>query len=308
MRYRSPPYMQTMLTVGLGLAATGESRKAKRQDTFEITSPKLGQTIGVSKEHHFLAIQWSVPSALTDRPVLIRLAQGQNLSSLSYVESVDATAPNNGSYDWYAEYENALFSYDGDNAGAPSGCNYSISLKTLTDEVFSPYFVIVNPGDGGIPTNATCPQEEGLVRPSNGTYEPTAAAASTTSSATSSSGQSGGHSTNATNAVSQTTLIVAVVVPVIVLLLAFGAMLWLAFHRGWLVRRARQPHNAQDAQGDMKGAVVFEDNPAGHAGSPWQKMATSHRPPNELPGRDQPYQIGGGEVHQLYGDESRREL
>lgn len=47
--------------------------------------------------------------------------------------------------------------------GAPSGCNYSVELKVWTDVVYSGYFAIINPKDGGLSADAVCPGEgEGL--------------------------------------------------------------------------------------------------------------------------------------------------
>jgi hypothetical protein len=37
--------------------------------------------------------------------------------------------------------------------------------------MYSPYFAIINPTDGGLPTNASCPQDHGKFSPSNGTCQ-----------------------------------------------------------------------------------------------------------------------------------------
>ncbi|KAK4550494.1 hypothetical protein LTR36_000073 [Oleoguttula mirabilis] len=281
------------------MAKASASHNHRRQDTFEVTSPKPGDTIAVTSGDTPLVIQWSVPQAIADKTVYIALVQGQNVSSLSTVETVNASAPNNGSYTWYSEYNNALYTSSTGRGGAPSGCNYTISLKSWTDEIFSGYFAILNPNDGGLATNATCPQDVGVLRPSNGTYEPISSR-SASSSATSSPTGGGSDPSPASNGFSQTTLIVAILVPIVVLLLAFGSLLWLALRRGWLVRPARLQTNARDASAGMKGTSEFGNDVAGQAGILWQRPATSQAP-SELPARN-------GEVHQLYGDESRRAL
>jgi len=79
-----------------------------------------------------------------------------------------ASAPNNGSYRWDAYYTNPLVVRE-DYYNLPSGCNYSITLKSWTNQIYSPYFAMINPTDGGLPTNASCPQDHGKFSPSNGT-------------------------------------------------------------------------------------------------------------------------------------------
>lgn len=81
-----------------------------------------------------------------------------------------ASAPNNGSYTWYSDFGNALYYSVGSSRsrGAASGCNYTFSLKVWQNEYYSPYFTIIKPVDGGIPSNATCPQDLGIERPRDG--------------------------------------------------------------------------------------------------------------------------------------------
>jgi hypothetical protein len=79
-----------------------------------------------------------------------------------------ASTPNNGSYRWDAYYTNPLV-VDDNHYNLASGCNYSITLKSRTNQIYSPYFAIINPTDGGLPTNASCPQDRGKFSPSNGT-------------------------------------------------------------------------------------------------------------------------------------------
>lgn len=62
---------------------------------FRVTAPKTGDTItsqsstlnGVE-----VPIEWTVPSALADRPVMITLVQGTNLSSLSRIEQINCAS------------------------------------------------------------------------------------------------------------------------------------------------------------------------------------------------------------------------
>lgn len=80
-----------------------------------------------------------------------------------------ANATNNGSYTWRGNsYDSALvygFSY-----GSPSGCNYSIELKVWTDVVYSPYFTIINPEDGGLEPASQCPSgDSAALGPAAGT-------------------------------------------------------------------------------------------------------------------------------------------
>jgi hypothetical protein len=81
-----------------------------------------------------------------------------------------ASTPNNGSYRWDAYFTNPLVANDNKYYyNISSGCNYSIALKSWTDQIYSPYFALINPTDGGLPTNASCPQDHGKYSPSNGT-------------------------------------------------------------------------------------------------------------------------------------------
>lgn len=55
--------------------------------------------------------------------------------------------------------------------GIPSGCNYSIELKAWTDVVYSNYFTIISPNDGGLNTQAECPEGDAAAGPKNQTSE-----------------------------------------------------------------------------------------------------------------------------------------
>jgi hypothetical protein len=50
-----------------------------------------------------------------------------------------------------------------------SGCNYSIELKAWTDVVYSDYFTIISPNDGGLAAGAECPEGDAAARPRNQT-------------------------------------------------------------------------------------------------------------------------------------------
>lgn len=144
----------------------------RRETTFEVTSPKAGETVTLGEDIDVaVQIEWTVPDDIADRPVFLRLVQGPSTGSLTVIENINASAPNTGSYTWRNNAYNALYFSDTlpTSWGAPSGCNYSIAVKAWQDEVFSPYFTIIKPYDGGLSTNATCPQDLGVLRPSEGT-------------------------------------------------------------------------------------------------------------------------------------------
>jgi hypothetical protein len=80
-----------------------------------------------------------------------------------------ANAPNNGSYTWRGNYYGSALDY-GFSDGTPSGCDYSIQLKVWTDIVYSPYFTIINPKDGGLDPASQCPSgDEAAVGPTSRT-------------------------------------------------------------------------------------------------------------------------------------------
>jgi hypothetical protein len=82
-----------------------------------------------------------------------------------------ANAPNNGSYTWRGNYYGSALDY-GFSDGTPSGCDYSIQLKVWTDIVYSPYFTIINPKDGGLDPASQCPSgDEAAVGPTSRTCE-----------------------------------------------------------------------------------------------------------------------------------------
>ena len=62
------------------------------QNDFTVTSPSAGDTVTLSSsaiEGAIVPIRWTVAESLADRPVIISLVQGNNLSSLTLVEQVD---------------------------------------------------------------------------------------------------------------------------------------------------------------------------------------------------------------------------
>ncbi|KAK5700093.1 hypothetical protein LTR97_006228 [Elasticomyces elasticus] len=275
-------------------------RMNARDETFEVLKPLAGDMIAVSYSDPYavLPIEWTVPESLANRTIFISLVQGTDINSLSLVEIVNDTAPNNGSYTWYGSSGNSLYQSIASD-GAPSGCNYSISLKSPAGEVFSPYFTIENKLDGGVARNATCPLKQGILSPGNGTYEPLP-------SQTPGEGHKTGTGTPnvSSNGVSTTTLAIAVAVPTAVLLLGFGLLLWLALKRGWLVRPGR---NA-----DQRAASLAEKEPLayGKSGAVVREgMAPASdfmRGPSEIHGYERPAQVGGTEVYQLPAGEVRR--
>ena len=169
---------------------------AQNDDVFEITEPKAGDTVTISKyttDGVVVPIKWTVPTALADKPVIISLVQGNDLSSLSTISQINgafsfrnvielfartttknqrqlASAPNTGSYTWRGdEFDSALvFGY---GYGALSGCNYSIELKAWTDVVYSNYFTVISPNDGGLAAGAECPEGDAAAGPKSQTCE-----------------------------------------------------------------------------------------------------------------------------------------
>jgi hypothetical protein len=62
------------------------------QNDFSVTSPKAGDTVTLSNsalEGAIVQIEWTVAESLADRPVLINLVRGNNLSSLALIEQVE---------------------------------------------------------------------------------------------------------------------------------------------------------------------------------------------------------------------------
>ena len=82
--------------------------------------------------------------------------------------SITASAPNNGSYTWRGDkFDSALVS--GYTHGALSGCNYSIELKVWTNVIYSDYFTVINPDDGGLESSSECPSADAAIGPTNQT-------------------------------------------------------------------------------------------------------------------------------------------
>ena len=80
------------------------------QDDFTVTSPGAGDTVTLSSSAlsgAIVQIQWTVAEALADRPVLINLVRGNNLSSLTLIEQVECA------------YVPALFLISSNNATWP---------------------------------------------------------------------------------------------------------------------------------------------------------------------------------------------
>lgn len=81
-----------LLSAVLTAIAIGETAVGKRATGFEVTKPALGQTVTLSEDVDVsVLIEWTVPEDLADRPVLIRLMQGTNVSTLEQVDTVNGT-------------------------------------------------------------------------------------------------------------------------------------------------------------------------------------------------------------------------
>ncbi|RMY80721.1 hypothetical protein D0862_12619 [Hortaea werneckii] len=295
-----------------------------RADGFQVTQPTTGKTMTLSEDVDIsIHIAWTSPPDIVDRPIFINLMQGTSVDTLELVETVNgmdigsypdifklpdndscalASAPNNGSYTWYSDFGNALYYYvsSSTSRGAASGCNYTFSLKVWQNEYYSPYFTIIKPIDGGIPSNATCPQDLGIERPRDGeaysTIQPTQSLSESASTSTASSGSVGQVESNtpksSSSSVPISTLAIAVAVPIAALLAAFLLFIWLAFHKGWLSRR--HPH------GNVQHAETVEGK--------YQKESSLHQVPlrSELHGRSRPYEGDGSQVFEIYSDHAQR--
>ncbi|KAI7473772.1 hypothetical protein KC351_g10928 [Hortaea werneckii] len=279
------------------LAKTLESRA----ESFQVTQPTTGQTVTLSEDDDIsIHIAWSSPSDIVDRPVFINLMQGTSVDSLELVETVNASAPNNGSYTWYEDFGNILYYSVGStrNYGAASGCNYTFSLKLWQNVYYSPYFTIIKPVDGGIPSNATCPHNLGIERPrvdeAYPTIRPTQSQSEGTSGSTTSSGSisTGGEEAPKANTptVPVSTLAIAVAVPIAALLTAFILFIWLAFHKGWFRRRSH---------GEIPPEEIVEEK--------HQQESRLHGGPleSELHGRSRPYEGDGTQVYEIYSDHAK---
>ncbi|KAI7061070.1 hypothetical protein KC339_g16917 [Hortaea werneckii] len=261
-----------------------------RADGFQVTQPTTGQTVTFSEDDDAsIDIAWSSPPDIADRPIFINLMQGTSVDTLELVETVN-------------DFGNALYYSVGRSTsrGAASGCNYTFSLKVWQNEYYSPYFTIIKPVDGGIPGNATCPQDLGIERPRDGEAYPTTQPAQTqpgsVSASTASNGSIGSGESNApksnSSGVPVSTLAIAVAVPIAALLAAFLLFIWLAFHKGWLSRR-RSYKEAQPEE------IVEEKH---------QQDSSLHKGPleSELHGRSRPYEGDGTQVFEIYSDHAQR--
>jgi hypothetical protein len=66
--------------------------RAQTYDVFKITAPKSGDTVTIGKyttEGVTVPIEWTVLDELADRPVLISLVQGDNVSSLETIAQIN---------------------------------------------------------------------------------------------------------------------------------------------------------------------------------------------------------------------------
>lgn len=68
---------------------------AQDNNVFKITTPTFGDTVTVSKyttDGVSVPIEWTVPDALADKPVLISLVQGNDLSSLDQISQINGVS------------------------------------------------------------------------------------------------------------------------------------------------------------------------------------------------------------------------
>lgn len=78
-----------------GLARARTQRLEPRDDAFQITEPAAGDTIAISDETYGrvnLNISWTVPEAISERPVILTLAQGDDVNNMTEVEIISCKA------------------------------------------------------------------------------------------------------------------------------------------------------------------------------------------------------------------------
>jgi hypothetical protein len=66
--------------------------RAHAQNVFTVTSPAAGDTVTLSNsalDGAIVQIEWTVAESLADRPILINLVRGNNLSNLTLIEQVE---------------------------------------------------------------------------------------------------------------------------------------------------------------------------------------------------------------------------
>jgi hypothetical protein len=89
-----PVTMSLFVTLSLlSLYLVGIS--AQNDDAFEVTEPQAGDTVTISRyttDGVVVPIKWTVPSALAERPVIISLVQGDDLSSLSTISQINGSS------------------------------------------------------------------------------------------------------------------------------------------------------------------------------------------------------------------------
>lgn len=68
---------------------------AQNDVDFKVTEPKAGDTVTISRyttDGVVVPIEWTVPASLADKPVMISLVQGNDLSSLSTVSQINGAS------------------------------------------------------------------------------------------------------------------------------------------------------------------------------------------------------------------------
>ncbi|GAB7343084.1 hypothetical protein MBLNU457_1165t2 [Dothideomycetes sp. NU457] len=272
--------------IHLTLAACALGQDKRQNEDFTIQQPKGGDVYVLkyySSELPNISISWTAPPATVNQPAYISVVQGNNDSSLVPVKVLNALATNNGSYTWYSTKTSGL-DY-GEPQGLPSGCNYSISIKVSTAVYYSGYFSLINPKDGGLATNATCPT---TWKPSEQPCE-SAQDYCTDPKPGSNSTLPDSEPTRSTSGISTQTLVIAVVIPIVVLIAAFILIIWLGIRRQWFVKYTRTPtHEPQESDKRVwaNGDTAIADNKGSFV-------------VGELDASQDPHFLGGSELHQL---------
>lgn len=79
-----------------GLAGPQAAHLMSRDDAFQVTKPAAGDTIAISDDTFGrvnLNISWTVPTAISERPVMLTLSQGDDVNNMTEVEVISCKAP-----------------------------------------------------------------------------------------------------------------------------------------------------------------------------------------------------------------------
>ena len=75
----------------LPVLAASAALEQRDETGIQVSSPKAGDTVslGLEAAHTSINISWSTPDEIATRPVVLSLVQGNNISSLSHVATIN---------------------------------------------------------------------------------------------------------------------------------------------------------------------------------------------------------------------------